>query len=398
MNKKILKVLLSLSFPFVVASCPNYNQNCPEPPCYYNPDNPTGEGPSDLSKKAYNGVLPYVVMKNVRYRIHPEVAALVEDLFGHMIPNNITDPVNFDDPSSFTVRVHQAKLIMEGTQMNNLLKNFTLNYADAPLKDVVHTITAGNRISLAGKIKQAGIFVSFEMRGAVNATPDGLVKIEPDYIKTAGVPVKSLLDLFGLNTGKLITLDEKRGLRLEGNSIIIIPANLFPPPVMNGRVSRVETENDKLILHFDDGTKFERPALPTDDPSIKNYQHIYGGAVRIAGNETHENTNLLIADIDQSNPFDFMFIQYQNQLMAGYVRVLNKAGTLLTYMPDYADIAKRKDKKSSFSRVDEGLANEVLKLNPNSNPKSTMARDLATIPSSLKPNNGNGGWPFKPNN
>lgn len=393
MSKKILKAFLCLAIPLTMLTCSNGQQQCLDGNCYTptpSEVDPNG-GPSDLSRRAYSGTIPYIVMKNIRYRIHPEVSAIVEDLFGHMISNNISDPVNLDDPNSFSVRLHQGKLIMEGTQMNNLLKNFTLNYPEAPLKEIVHTISAGNRISLAGKIKQAGVYVSFEMRGSINATPDGLVKIDPDYIKTAGVPVKSLLDLFGLNTGKLITLDEKRGLKLDGNAIIIIPSNLFPAPAMNGRVVKVDTETDKLIMYFDDGTKYERPALPTDDPTIKNYEHIYGGAIRIAGNETHENTNVLTVDMNQNDLFDFMFIKYREQLMAGYVRVLNNDGALLTYMPDYNEISRRKDKKSVFNKIDEGLSNETLKLNPKSNPKTTKARDLANLPGGIQPGNNNGG-------
>lgn len=394
MSKKLLKTALYLGLFLVTVSCGNVKDDN----SFYDPDKAIlvdpNSGASDLSKRAYNGVLPYVVMKNIKYRIHPEVTAFVEDLFGNLIPNKAGEPVNFDEPASFAVAVHQAKLSLDSKNMNALMKNFTLNYSDAPLKDLTHTITAGNRMSIVGKIKQAGVFVSFEMRGSINATPDGVMKLDPDYIKTAGIPVKSLLDLVNVTTGKLISLDEKRGLKLEGNAIIMYPGKLFPPPIMNGRVVRVETDNDKLTIIFDDGTKFNRPSLPVDEPTYKNYQHIYGGAVRLLGNETHENTNIMMVDMDQSNQFDFYLGMYQDQSTSGLVKLLNKTGALINFMPDYPDIVKRKDRKPVFNKVDDGLA-DILRQNPQSNPKLTRAQDLNNQPQQNNNNNNGGNSWFK---
>lgn len=388
MSKKLLKRSLYLGMFLFVFSCPKGQEDN----SFYDPDKAVLVDPnndaSDLSKRAFNGIMPFVVMKNIKYRIHAEVTASIEDLFGNLIPNKAGEPVNFDESSSFSVAVHQAKLSLDSKNMDSLMKNFTLNYADAPLKDLSHTISAGNRMSIVGKIKQAGIFVSFEMRGPINATPDGVMKLEPDYIKTAGIPVKSLLDLVNVTTGKLIALDEKRGLKLDGNAIIMYPGRLFPPPIMNGRVVRVETENNKLTIIFDDGTKYNRPALPVDEPSYKNYQHVYGGAVRLLGNETHENSNILMVDMDQSNPFDFYLGMYQEQSTSGLVKLLNRTGALINFMPDYTDVSRRKDRKPVFNKVDDGLA-DILKQNPLSNPKLTKQQDWNNQPHQNS-NNGNG--------
>lgn len=338
----------------------------------YNPDN----APSDLSRRAVDGIRPKVVIKNMFFRVDKETGASVEDLFGELASKNINDPVNFDDVASFNVIIHQAKLILDGQNMNNVMKNYVLNYPDAPLSEMQHTIEAGNRLTIKGKMRKAGLKIPFEMSGTVRPTPDGLMMLTPDSIKTIGIPSKGLMDFLGLETQKLINVNEQRGMKVVGSNIILYPGRMFPPPTIQGKVSRIETESNKLIIYFDDNTKINRPPLPIDAPEIKNYQHVYGGAARIIGNETHENTNLMMIDMDQSNPFDFSMSEYYNHLLAGQVNAINRYGTLLTFMPDYNDIQKRINKMPYFAKVDSNLSG-MIKQNPQSNPKLDKQRGIS---------------------
>lgn len=356
----IYSLLLSSSCGVDSTGTPFYDPNSNQ----YNHEN----DPSDLSKRAVDGINPRLVIKNVFLRVHKEVGVKITDLFGEMIPRVPTDPVNLDDVNSFAVNVHQASMVMNGKNLDALMKNFTLNYKDAPLSDLKNVITPG-RITITGKMKQAGIKVSFEMSGTVTATPEGFIKVLPDKMKAAGIPVKGLMDLIGLETSKLINVNKDRGMEIVGSSIILYPSKLFPPPVISGKVSKVEADTDAMIMTFNDGVTMQRPPLPVAEGLYKNYKHIYGGAIRLAGNETHENTNLLIVDMNQANDFDFFLAEYMNHLMAGQVNVLNKFGTLLTTMPDYEDIPKRLNKKPIFNAVDDGVSKENLQQNPNSNPK-----------------------------
>lgn len=341
----------------------------------YNPDN----APSDLSRRAVDGIRPKVVIKNMFYRVNKETGAMVEDLFGELASRVQTDPVNFDDVTSFSVVIHQAKLILDSQNMNNVMKYFVLNYPDAPLSELQHTIDPSNRLTIKGKMKQAGLKIPFEMSGTIRPTPDGLMMLSPDSIKTIGIPSKGLLDFIGLETQKLINVNEQRGMKVAGNNILLYPGRMFPPPAMQGRVSRIETERDKLIIYFDDNTKIARPPLPIDSPDIKNYQHIYGGATRLNGNETHEDTNLFMVDMDQSNPFDFSMGEYYNHTIAGQVNTINRTGALLTFMPDYNDIPKRLNRMPVFPKVDSGLGGAI-KQNPLSNPRVDKQKGWANQP------------------
>ncbi|MBC7473870.1 MAG: hypothetical protein H7263_06225 [Candidatus Sericytochromatia bacterium] len=387
MNKNFVKKLTILSLitsGFVSASCgKDVNSTGNSANAYYDPQqasssNPAND-PSDLSRRSVDGVRPKVVIKNMFYRVNKELGAVVDDLFGELVSRNPNNPVNFDDVTSFNVAIHQAKLSLDSTNMDNLMKDYVLNYPDSPLSEMKQTIEAGGRMTIKGKMKQIGLRLPFEMSGMIHATPDGLMELVPDSIKTAGIPSKGLLDLFGVATQSLINVNEQRGMKISGNSIILSPGKMFPPPLMQGKVSRVETEANKLIIYFDDGVRLERPPLPINDPTIKNYQHVYGGAVRLVGNETHENTNLLMIDMDQSNLFDFSISEYMNHIMAGQVNVLNRAGTLLNFMPDYNDIPKRLNRKPIFKSVGDNVG-EIYQTNPQSNPALTKQKNWSNQP------------------
>ncbi len=350
---------------------------------YYDPNKSfkydESDQPSELSKRSVDGVRPKVVIKNMFYRVHKEVGAYIEDLFGELASVNPQEPVNFDNVTAFNVVVHQGKLVLDSKNLDNLMKYFVLNYPDAPLSEMKQTIEAGNRLTINGKMKQLGIKIGFSMSGTIRATPDGNMILTPDKIVAGGIPSKGLLDFVGLETQKLINLNEQRGMKVVGNSIIMYPGKMFPPPSMQGKVSRVETEPDKLIMYFDDNTKIQRPPLPLDDPEIKNYQHVYGGAIRVIGNETHENTNLFMVDMDQSNIFDFSLSEYYNHLMGGVVHAINRSGTLITFMPDYNDIPRRLNKKILFPKVDSNMGG-IMKQNSQSNPRADKQNGWANQP------------------
>jgi len=380
MKKKLLLILSSV----IISSCGNANELfSSNPPSYYYPSlniyNPNNSA-SDISKRAVDGVRPKIVIKNTYLKVHKEVGVLIHDLFGELVSKVQSEPVNFDDVNSFSVSVHQAKLTMNGKDMDNLMKFFVLNYPGAPLKDLKHTIKVGGRINIQGKMKQAGLDVPFEMEGPIRATPDGLMILDPDTVKTLGIPAKGLMDLFGIETQKLLNLNEQRGLKLVGNSILMYPSRLFPPPVMNGKVFRVETENDALNIYFDDGTKLKRPPLPIQEGLYRNYKHIYGGAVRMIGNETHENTNIMMIDMNQSNPFEFYLAEYVNHTVAGQVNILGKNGALVNYMPDYSDIPRRLGRIPKFDNIEDGLSNEKWRINPDSDPGLEKRRAWTSQP------------------
>lgn len=282
---------------------------------------------------AYKGPT-FVVMKNMFLRVDPEIGVFIKDMEGELEPKRKGDPVMFDDIRSFICHVYRSQKIIDGKNITTLMNKYVFNYPDAPLKDIQVQFMPG-KIKMSGKMKQI-VWVPFEMEGSANAGPDGNIYMVPDKIVAAGISSKGLMDFIGLKTSALINLNAERGVKIEGNTVVMYPTKMFPPPALTGRVVSVSIAQDAFTMNFDTGKRI--PRRTPLDTRVQNYQYVYGGNILIA-NELHRGAELQMIDMDQSNAFDFYLAEYAKHLKAGYVKVANDTGGLLTLMPDYTKIA-----------------------------------------------------------
>lgn len=278
-----------------------------------------------------------VVMKNVRYRVGPTFTADVPALDGVKIPVTPGAPIVMDDPTSFSITIHNGAFALDGKNMSSLMNDYVFNYPDAPLKEQEITLSPG-RLNLKGKLKMMGMEVPFEMEGPPKALANGKIELVPDKIKAVGLPQQGLMKLIGLEMDKLVKVRDGRGLYIDGNAIIMDPTKMLPPPAINGQVTRVSVGPDprdgqmKMHLIFGNGPQAVRDErLPA--PQAPNYMHIWGGTVRFV-NTTSTFTNLQIVDADPSDPFDFYLNEYGIQMVQGVI-MLSPMGWTLSVQPDY---------------------------------------------------------------
>jgi len=314
----------------------------------YDPDQDQVYKPDPNLPGGYNPDLPaeqtYTVLKNIFLRVDPEIGVFVKHLEGRMEAKRQGDPIIYGDVRSFTTHVARGEMVIDQENITRLKNKYTFNFPETPIKNVNVEFMPG-RIKMSGMLKQV-IWVNFSMEGSLTPTPEGKILLTPDSIKVAGLQMKSLMDIIGLTTSKMISIGPERGLTFVGNNVILDPSNLFPPPKMEGRVVGVKVNQGNMSLLFDSGTRIPPRNLP--DTSAQNYIHVYGGRVLIM-NELHYGAEMQMIDLNQSNHFDFFLSEYLQHLRAGYVKVGNELGTLITMMPDYNDIGKTAGTPATYS-------------------------------------------------
>jgi hypothetical protein len=143
-----------------------------------------------------------------------------------------------------------------------------------------------------------------------------------------------LLRVLGAGVGDLVEIEPGRGVSVDGNDLLLDPATLLPPPVMNGKVTAVRIERDGLVQVFGSGTR-QRMSPP---PTAKNYIYWRGGSLSF-GKLTMRQTDLELIDEDPSDPFDFSVDRWNEQLVAGYSKVTPERG-LKAHMPDYNELRR----------------------------------------------------------
>ena len=286
------------------------------------------EPPPAESKKAASTDTVEFQMKAVNFRLAKDISLEVRSLRGQLKSTNPAAPVNFDDAGSFIVVVDSAEIAMAPRSLAALLNSYVLAYPGAPIKNIEVTIKNGHVIEKGTLHK--GIDLPFEIEGSLSPTADGNIRMHADKLKSAHLPVKGLLHLFGEDLSKLVNQNAGRGMRISGDDIILDLSAFTPPPHMQGRVSRVDVQGGKIVEYFESGRH-----LPPLEPPFPSKAYIYhrGGTIHF-GRLTMTDADLEIVG-NRPGLFDFFQREYLKQLVAGYSKT-TPSNALVAHMVDYS--------------------------------------------------------------
>lgn len=267
-----------------------------------------------------------VQMRNVNLHLDQSIVLEIRRLRGQMVATRETEPPTFDDVNSFVTHIHSAEIAISAKGMSDLLNRYVFAYAGAPLKNVQMTIGRG-RIKQKGTLHK-GIDLPFEIEGTLDVAAEGEIRLHADKVRSAHMPFKGILHLFGEDLSKLVNLKQDRGVRLEGDDILLNPSRMLPPPRITGKVTKVRIEGDRIVQTL--GGNDAQPLTPP--VRARNYIYHRGGVLRF-GTLTMTDTDLEIVDQAQDNAFEFSLPEYKRQLTAGYSKYTPSLG-LIVFMPD----------------------------------------------------------------
>jgi hypothetical protein len=302
-----------------------------------NKPKPSSQSPEQA---AVTTVEPYVAaetetqveMVNVNMRLDPVLVVHVRYLTGKCVPTRKGQPPTFDDKLSYIIAVDSAEVGVSMASMSYAMNTYAFGDPDAPLKNL-QLSAEGSQIRQKGTLMK-GVGIPFEMVGTLSPTPDGRIRVHPTQMTVAHLPVKGLLNLFGLDMANLVNTKETRGVSVDGSDLILDPARMLPPPRMSGRITAVRVQGDEIIQIFGKETR----DWATEQPR-SNYMAYRGGVLRF-GKLTMNNADLRLTDADPTDPFEFSPDHYKDQLVAGY-SMTTASGGLQVYMPDYSKISNQ---------------------------------------------------------
>jgi hypothetical protein len=278
----------------------------------------------------------WVQMQNVALRINDSAAMGVRELHGEVVANTSDHVAVLDDARSFRIRVTSATVALDGAAVTALLNTIVFNYPNAPLRHLRVSIENGEVVQRG--VMRKGVDIPFEIHSKPELQPDGMVKFHPSKMKIfGGVNGLVLLHALGLHLEKMLNLKGSRGAMVRGDDILLDPSSMLPPPQVDGRLASLRVEGNELVQSFvrsADDTIFG--TLVKADQGATNFVYFRGGYLRF-GKLTMTDTDLLIRDADEHDPFDLYIKKYNEQLVAGATRNLPDFG-LRTMMPDYAKL------------------------------------------------------------
>ncbi len=280
-----------------------------------------GSAPPARSEPQH-GAPVQVQMRNILYHFTGGIAVHIRRLDGRLLPTGSL-PV-FDDKQSFWIAIETAEIAITTDAMQHVLNDYVFAARDAPLKNLVVS-TEGMRLKIKGKLHSKGD-VAFEISGNLTATSEGKIRLHAEKVRALHLPVKGLMDLLGVEIKDLVKSSQLRGVAVEGDDVILDPAQLLPAPHIQGRVSNVRLEGRNIVQVFG-------PAATPRRWFHGNYMGYRGAALRF-GKLTMNDTDMFLIDMDPRDPFDFYLDHYREQLTAGYTKTTPQFG-LRVYMRDY---------------------------------------------------------------
>lgn len=277
------------------------------------------------NSEAANKNAVQVQMQNVMYHYSVATAVHIVRLQGELIPTKKDGIPFFDDRMSFVLSIRSAEISINVTALASVLNQYVLSAPDAPLKQISLSIE-NKLLKIKGRLHSKGD-IPFETDGTISTTPQGEIRIHAEKIKAAHLPVKGLMDLFDISIAKVIQANQVKGFRAEQNDLFLDPAQVLPPPKIQGKITAVELRGNEIVQIF--GGEATSPALKRGG----NYMAYRGNQLRF-NKLTMSDTDMIIIDMDPRDPFDFFLDRYIQQLTAGYSKTTPDYG-LRVYMRDY---------------------------------------------------------------
>jgi hypothetical protein len=272
-----------------------------------------------------------VQMHNVMYHFTDQVAVRLLNVGGSLVPTSASGIPVFDDKSSFELQIIAAEMTMDSQSLANVLNTHVFAAKDAPLKDISITIDK-DRLKVKGKLHQKGD-IGFETEGQLSATADGKIRLHAEKIRALHLPVKGLMDLFGLDIADLIKNGKVRGVQVEKDDLILDPGEILPPPKISGKITDIHLEGNNIVQIFGEPKKY-----PWIKVSAQNYMAYRGNKLQF-GKLLMSDTDLVLIDPAPKDPFDFYLDHYKDQLVAGYSKTTPSFG-LNVYMVDFNKLKK----------------------------------------------------------
>jgi hypothetical protein len=274
-----------------------------------------------------------VQMRNVTYRFQNNIAVQIVRLGGELVPTREGEIPVFDDKNSFVLHINAAEMVIQSQSMANVLNQYVFARRDSPVKDISIQIDKG-LLKVKGKLHSKGD-VTFETEDELSVTEDGKIRMHAKKIRAAHLPMKGLMDLFGIEMSDLIKTGKVRGIRAEKDDLILDPEQALPPPHIQGKVTQVHLEGNNIVQVFGN------PGSYTWAPvSARNYMAYRGNRLKF-GKLTMEDTDMILIDPDPRDPFDFYLDHYKEQLVAGYTKTTESFG-LRVFMVDFNKLKQHK--------------------------------------------------------
>ena len=289
-------------------------------------------GAQSNSRQGDSGAGVQTQMQNVRYHFTESATVYIKTLSGELLPTEGAELPIFDDKDSFRVRIGYAEIDITAGDLASVFNSYVFAGANSPLKGVAMSIENGH-LTIKGKLHDVGT-IPFETESTLSPNEDGKILLRTGKVKALHVPVKGIMNLFGVEIADLIKNGKLPGVEARGDDLVLDPSLVFPAPHMEGRVTGTRIEGNTILLTFGDKNR------ATKARQAGNYMSFRGNRLRF-GKLIMTDVDMVLIDMDPTDPFDFFLDRYKDQIAAGYSKISSNSA-LRIFVRDFNKLGKSK--------------------------------------------------------
>jgi hypothetical protein len=270
-------------------------------------------------------------MRDVRFHLTRVAAAHLIVVSGALWPTGKNNLVDFDDKTSFEMRVANGTMSISPDALADIMNNYVFAKADAPLKGLTVAIDGG-RLIIKGKLHSKGD-ISFGTEGTLSLNSDGRIRVQTEKITALKVPVKGLMGLFGLELASVVNTSKIDGIDTDKNDLLMDLGKVLPPPHIRGKLTAVTVSKDRIVTTFGDGGR----SLP--EPKEQGSYMAFSGSRVKFGKLLMDPTDLTVLDVDPKSTLEWDQDRYKEQLQEGYSKITASFG-LRAYAKDFSKLGR----------------------------------------------------------
>ncbi|PIQ26925.1 hypothetical protein COW36_16975 [bacterium (Candidatus Blackallbacteria) CG17_big_fil_post_rev_8_21_14_2_50_48_46] len=151
------------------------------------------------------------------------------------------------------LRIKQAEIEISSQELNQQFQSILALSNEKRLKDTVLQTLPGGVLQAKGKLDASQYLpnIPFQMTGSLSVRPGNIIRYEATDIRVVGVPVKGLLDIFGLELANLAKFKDRFGrIEQKGNAFHLIVEKFTKDAVIEGQMRQVNTSANAISVIF----------------------------------------------------------------------------------------------------------------------------------------------------
>ena len=271
-----------------------------------------------------------VYAHNLLLRKGPQFRIYVRWIRGEMLRTRKDVNPSFDDPDSFVLDVQKGVIRVNIGDITNFLNGG--GSGNVPLTGI-SIEPMGERVKLHGVVHKI-VPLPVSLIGTLGPVADGRVRFHVEKVDVLKLPLGGFLRDIHIELADLVHAGGVAGIEIAGNDIFFDTQKLLPPPHLRGRITAVRVRVPDLeVIYGGAGDDDSRLA------QWHNFLRLRGGMLDF-GKLAMQHVDLTLIDASKDAWFDLDLVNYQAQLINGYMRMTPEAG-LNIFMPDLDEKAPK---------------------------------------------------------